>query len=242
MLTVDLTHLNLKDGDQVLDLGCGEGRHLHGCYFGPAVIHAVGVDLSLNDVRKTRAGLDAFGADPAETGSVVSLAVTDALTLPFANHTFDTIICSEVLEHIADYRTALDEINRILKPGGQLAISVPRAWPEWVCWKLSTAYHQIPGGHIRIFKDTNLRSDIEKLGLAFTRRHWAHALHAPYWWLKCALWNRQESSWLIRQYHNFLVWDIMKRPWLPRTLDKVLNPLCGKSVVLYFSKPESQPR
>lgn len=240
MLTVDLAHLNFKDGDRVLDLGCGEGRHLRGCYVGRVAIHAVGIDLSLDDVKKTRAGIEAFAATPSENQSVVSLASADALALPFVDHTFDTIICSEVLEHIPNYRTALNEINRILKPGGQLAISVPRSWPERLCWKLSTAYHQTPGGHVRIFKDAELKADIEKLGLACTHRHWAHALHAPYWWLRCALWDNQKESWLIRQYHNILVWDMMKAPWLTRTLDKALNPLCGKSVVLYFSKPETQ--
>jgi len=41
----------------------------------------------------------------------------------------------------------------------------------------------------------------------------------------------------VKAYHKLLVWDLMNRPWLTRALDAVLNPLMGKSVVLYFTKP-----
>ena len=60
----------------------------------------------------------------------------------------------EVLEHIIDYQSAV-EINRILKPQGKLAVSVPKFFPEWICWKLSLDYRNTPGGHVRIFKFKN---------------------------------------------------------------------------------------
>ena len=81
-----------------------------------------------------------------------------------------------------------------------------------------------------------IRRDIEEKGFAFTRRHWAHGLHSPYWWLQCAMWKSRETNWLIRQYHKLLVWEIMKRPFLTRALSAVADPLMGKSVVLYFDK------
>jgi len=235
MMTVELSELELRDGDRILDLGCGEGRHLHGCFYA-ANVHAVGVDLPFDDVLRTREGFEALAEFQAKRGPTFSLAVTNALALPFADDSFDKIICSEVLEHLPDYKSALHEIDRLLKPGGLLAISVPRAWPEWICWRLSRDYRTTPGGHVRIFNARELKSDIERLGLSFRRRHGAHALHAPYWWLKCAFWNNQEKSWIIRQYHNLLVWDLMKKPWATRLFERFANPLLGKSVVLYFSK------
>ena len=80
----------------------------------------------------------------------------NALNLPFPDNHFTHIICSEVLEHLVDYKKALIEINRVLKPGGTLAVSVPCFFPEWVCWLLSSAYHEMPGGHLRIFREKQL--------------------------------------------------------------------------------------
>ncbi|MEE4661287.1 MAG: SAM-dependent methyltransferase, partial [Halieaceae bacterium] len=77
---------------------------------------------------------------------------------------------------------------------------------------------------------------IEDLGMQHYYRHWAHALHAPFWWLKCLFWERQDSNPLVRLYHRFLVWDLMDRPWVTRVLERALNPLMGKSVVMYFRK------
>lgn len=234
MLTMDLSSLDLEDGDTVLDLGCGEGRHLHAMYHA-AQVHAVGVDLGFDDVKKT---LDGFRSFPDLDGDFLrfSGSVANALHLPFADDTFDVVVCSEVLEHIPDYRQAINEITRILKPGGRLAVSVPRRWPEKICWALAEGYHKTPGGHVRIFRDRDLRKDIEHEGLSFFRKHWAHGLHSPYWWLQCLIWDRRETSWMVKQYHRFLVWDLMSRPLLTRMLEGVAGPLMGKSVVLYFSK------
>ncbi len=236
MLTVDFGRLALAPGITLLDLGCGEGRHVLSAYALNREGFAVGLDLGLADARKTRA---AFVQDPAvanEEGERWAVICGDALALPFADESFDRIVCSEVLEHIPDYQGALREIGRVLKPGGLLAVSVPRYWPEKVCWWLSDDYHANEGGHIRIFRARQLRRDIEARGFEYRGRHWAHALHTPYWWLKCLFWERQEKSWLIALYHRFLVWDIMKKPWLTRWLDRMLNPIIGKSVVMYFRK------
>ena len=234
MQTVDFKHFPLSSGDRVLDLGCGEGRHVISAYLEQGV-DAIGVDLSLDDLQTTRAKFEEF-AQGMQSGSSFSLSSANALALPFADNTFDKVICSEVLEHIPDYQSALQEIDRVLKPGGLFCASVPRHWPEKICWAFSTAYHQVPGGHLRIFRSGELRDEIEEFGLRQYHRHWAHALHAPFWWLKCLFWKTQDSNWLVRQYHRLLVWDLMDKPWLTRTLEKLLNPVLGKSVVMYFRK------
>ena len=234
MQTVDFHHFALEPGDRVLDLGCGEGRHVIAAGLQPAV-EAIGVDLSIQDLVTTREKFEEF-SDHAHPQSLFALASANALSLPFADDSFDKVICSEVLEHIPDYVAALREIDRVLKPGGLFCASVPRSWPERICWQLSDAYHKLPGGHLRIFDVGELRDQIEELGLQQYHRHGAHALHAPFWWLKCLFWERRDDHPLVRLYHRFLVWDLLDRPWLTRSLERCLNPLMGKSVVMYFRK------
>lgn len=236
MQTVDFEKFGLQAGDTVLDLGCGEGRHVISAYT-EADVHSVGVDLCFSDLHSTQEKFQAFAQAGNDTRSF-GLSQANALHLPFADNTFDKVICSEVLEHIPDYQAVLTEIERVLKPGGHFVASVPRFWPEWLCWAFSDEYHANMGGHLRIFKAGQLRRQIEQLGFAYFHRHWAHALHAPFWWLKCLFWNTKEKSWLVKTYHRFLVWDLMDRPWLTRTLEKLLNPVMGKSVVMYFRKGE----
>jgi len=234
MQTVDFQHFPLQAGDRVLDLGCGEGRHVISVYLEQAV-DAVGVDLSLRDLATTRDKFHEFVDQHSQDRSFI-LSSANALCLPFADNSFDKVICSAVLEHIPDYQGALRDIQRVLKPGGLFCASVPRSWPERICWAFSEEYHLVPGGHIRIFDGSDLRDDIEELGMRQYHRHWAHALHVPFWWLKCLFWKTQDSNWLIRQYHRLLVWDLMEHPPLTRWLEKLLNPLMGKSVVMYFRK------
>ncbi|MCW8128176.1 class I SAM-dependent methyltransferase [Microbulbifer halophilus] len=238
MITVDPRWLNLRAGQKVLDLGCGEGRHaIH--LLASEAVDIVGVDLSFDDIRTARERAQPFARDPQSPGRLL-LGVGDGLQLPFADSTFDVVICSEVLEHIRDYAGVLAEIDRVLKPAGIFAASVPAFFPEWICWKLSDEYHNVEGGHLRIFRERHLRRSIRELGHRYFARHKAHALHAPFWWLKCLLWHRPQSR-LLAAYHRLLVWDLMQRPPLTRLLEKVLNPLLGKSIVLYFVKPPQGP-
>lgn len=235
MLTVDFDNFPLNEGDKLLDLGCGVGRHVITAYT-LKNISSVGIDLNLDDLNTAKERFTEEFEEKENTNKQFILSAANGLSLPFANHCFDKVICSEVLEHIPDYRKVIQEIKRVIKPKGTLAVSVPRFLPEWICWKLSKEYHNEEGGHIRIFNAAKLRSEIEKQGFVFYKKHWAHALHVPYWWLQCLLWSKKESSNLIKAYHRFLVWDLLKKPILTQTMDRLLNPLIGKSVVMYFKK------
>ncbi len=234
MQTVDFKHFKLEKGDRVLDLGCGEGRHVISAYLEQDV-EAIGVDLCVDDLVTTQEKSEPF-VDKDNDEKYFALACSNALALPFADNSFDKVVCSEVLEHIPDYEGALKEVQRVLKPGGIFCASVPRFWPEWVCWHYSDDYHENEGGHVRIFLEKQLRRKIENNGFTFFHRHWAHALHSPYWMMQCMDWKNKESNKAIQAYHKLLVWDMMKKPWITKTAEKALNPALGKSVVMYFEK------
>ena len=157
---------------------------------------------------------------------------------PFSDNFFDLVICSEVMEHIPDHEKAAEEIIRVLKPGMNLAVSVPRYFPEWVCWMLSDDYHNANQGHIRIYKKSDIIHMFAAKGVTHWKTSYAHSLHSPYWWLKCLVGPTREDALTVNLYHRFLTWDIMKKPALTRILDKFLNPLMGKSLVLYFKKKQ----
>ena len=177
-----------------------------------------------------------------EARPVMGAAVQgDGARLPFGDAAFDRVIASEVLEHVPDDQAACAELARVLKPGGRLAVTVPAWWPEKVCWRLSDDYHApaAEGGHVRIYRKRRLAWRLAAAGLAPGRSHRAHALHSPYWWLRCAVGPNRAvgESRPVRAYHRLLEWDIVKRPRLTRTVERVLNPVLGKSLVLYAAKP-----
>lgn len=242
MQTVDRNYFPMRPGQLVLDLGCGEGRHVIGFNVLDGA-DAVGVDLQTSDLAvaqerylEFKASVTASGSEPESAENLFTLLAANALSLPFPDDSFDAVVCSEVLEHIPDYRSALREIHRVLKPGGRFCASVPRAWCERICWTLSRDYHQTLGGHLRIFDSDRLSNEIESTGFEGYYHHGAHALHTLYWWLQCLFWRSRERNWLVRWYHRLLVWDMMQQPALTRVVERTLNPLFGKSIVMYFRK------
>ncbi len=235
MLTVDFTNLDLAPGSYVLDAGCGAGRHLSQA-FRYTGVNVVGVDLNRKDADVANRTLNAMRHEKEDGSGAKIVCTSDITRLPFADETFDVVICSEVLEHIPDLHRAIAEIIRVLKPGKSLVVSVPRYFPERICWALSEDYHTEKGGHIRIFKKRQLIELLENAGTRCVRTGWAHALHSPYWWLKCLVGHKNDEALPVKLYHKFLVWDIIRKPFLTRTLDKILNPFISKSIVLYLKK------
>jgi SAM-dependent methyltransferase len=222
----------------VLDMGCGGGRHAFELARRGADV--VALDYSFDELVPVQNMLNAMRTEgQVPVGSVTRAVRGDATRLPFADAAFDRIIAAEVMEHIDDDGAAAAELARVLRPGGMLAVTVPSWLPEKVCWALSDKYHapHVTDGHVRIYTRSRLAWRVVEVGLRPTRSHHAHALHSPYWWMKCALGLERPDRWPVRTYHRFLVWDIMRRPLLTRALDRALNPVLGKSLVLYATKP-----
>jgi SAM-dependent methyltransferase len=235
MVTVEFKRLDVKSGFRILDIGCGSGRHTCAAYQHQDVV-AIGADLNFNDLIEARNRLKLHDQLGEHGGGVWGLSMADVTNLPFKDNYFDLVICSEVLEHIPRYELAILEIIRVLQPDCNLVVSVPRSWTERICWLLSSEYVNIKGGHLRIFNKQQLISDLENAGVKQWGLHFAHSLHSPFWWLKCLVGLNRDDSLLVNLYHRFLTWDIMKQPRATRFLDNLLNPILGKSIVLYLRK------
>jgi SAM-dependent methyltransferase len=243
MLTVDYGTLGLRAGDRLLDLGCGAGRHAFEALRRGARVTAFDYDeAELKDVAAMASAMADDGQLPAAARSATTRG--DATRLPFPDATFDRIIAAEVLEHIDDDVTAIRELVRVLKPGGTIAATVPAFLPERICWAITDEYHapHVPGGHVRIYTEAELRNKLGIAGADPYARHKQHGIHAPYWWLKCAVGTTNDDHPLVRAYHKALVWDIAgTQPWskLTRAAERVLTPVIGKSLVVYARKPEA---
>ena len=236
MLIVDFDRLGLQPGERVLDMGCGAGRHAFEMYRRGADVVAFDQDADeLAGVLEVFGAMKEQGEVPA--GASADIKQGDALALPFADGEFDRVVAAEVLEHVPADIQAIGELVRVLRPGGTIAVTVPRWFPEIVNWKLSSAYHEVEGGHIRIYTDAELGDKLTRAGLVLEGKDHVHGLHTPYWWIKCAVGVDNDDHPLAKAYHRLLVWEIMKQPKALQVAGKVLDPLIGKSMVLYLRKP-----
>jgi SAM-dependent methyltransferase len=259
VLTVDFGRFPIRPGQRVLDLGCGGGRHAFEVYRRGGNVVAFDLDpAELGPVRGMFAAMREAGEAGSQEGEADRQAVEagpqagqagtqagqagatavsgDATAMPFGDGVFDRVIAAEVLEHVLDDQRAMNELARVLRPGGLAAVTVPSWLPERICWALSAEYHEVPGGHVRIYTRVELAAKLARAGLNVRWHHYAHGLHAPYWWLKCAVGVHDDKHVLVSAYHRMLVWDIMRRPTATRLAERALNPVIGKSLVVYAVK------
>jgi SAM-dependent methyltransferase len=240
MLTIRFDELGLRAGDRVLDVGAGFGRHVFECARRGAQV--VALDYAADEVVQTRDTLAAMvDANEITADRLIGVLRGDARRLPFPDATFDVVITSEVLEHVQDDVAAIAEMVRVLKPGGRFAATVPAWFPETVNWKLSDEYHapKSPGGHVRIYGRTELRAKLTAAGLHVDGFHRAHALHSPYWWLKCAVGPHNDDHPAVAAYRRLLEWEIVHQPVATRLVERALSPVLGKSAVFYATQPRS---
>ena len=140
-----------------------------------------------------------------------------------------------MLEHLPDDAAAMAELARVLRPGGTLAVSVPRYGPEVVNWALSDRYHRVPGGHVRIYRRRQL---LERLG---ERRPGAG--RAPTTRTRCTARtggcgasSGPRTTSIPPCAPTTASWSGTSPPARPftRVPERMLNPLLGKSLVVYL--------
>ena len=200
MLTFNLDKYSLNTNGIMLDVGCGEGRHIFGIMQQNPKMQCIGLDMDKKSLKKAEEGY-AYFKTLSEAG--VEFLIGSAYSIPLPNNSVDIVICSEVLEHLHEYNDAINEIYRVLKPGGKFYASVPASWPEKICWALSKDYQNQPGGHLRIFNQKNLIEEIKLSGFNFLSSEKFHSIHSPYWWLRCLFWKSQDSNFLVNKYKSY---------------------------------------
>ncbi len=102
-----------QKGD-LLDVGCG--RKPYHALFADRISSYWGVDypVTMKGSYRSSTQADAFA---------------NCLQLPFQDHSFDTVLNTQVLEHVPDPQKLIAEMSRVLKPGGVLILSAPMTWP-----------------------------------------------------------------------------------------------------------------
>ena len=136
----------------------------------------------------------------------------DALALPFPDGTFDRVIASEVLEHIPDDTAAMRELARVLRPGGTMAVTVPRCVPEAINWALSDEYHDTPGRPRAHLPALDPRAPAELGGSRADRVPPRSRPALPVLVAALPRRSRNDTHPAVAAYHKVLVWDIVKAP------------------------------
>ncbi len=230
LLTVDLERLRLRPGERLLDAGCGEGRHCFGALDRGARV--VGLDLDYDSLRLASKRLRREACARDLLGEMLQ---GNTFTLPFRDETFDKVICSEVMEHVHDYRGAARELARVTRPGGLVAVTIPTATSEQLYLRAGDDYFESLGGHIRIFRPRELSLGLASAGLATVGCGFAHALHTPYWVLRSivGLPGADENR-LVKLYRLFLIRATASKAM--ERLERLLNYCFPKSLILYAEK------
>lgn len=231
--TINFEKLGLSKGDKLLDMGCGLGRHSL-LAFRDFSVDVYGVDLGFQDISEAKKRVSDMQVNICK--GQVNFAQANGYCLPFSDSSFDKVLCSEVLEHVPDYTALIKELIRVLKPGGRLALSVPKYFPEKICWLLSKDYPEF-AGHVRIFSKNELSYAVKNHGLLLIDQHSAHAIHSPYWWMRSLFFKEGKDFLPLAAYQRFMDWQLFKAPKWTENIEGLLNPIFGKSNVYYFEKP-----
>lgn len=166
-----LAELDLRPDDRVLDVACGAGALV--VDVAPGVERAVGVDLSDGMLELARSRLrSAQQAHPLDNVEFVQ-GPSDAL--PFDDGSFTALVCTTALHHFPDPQRSIDEMARVLEPGGRVVIG--DACRDSPMTKLADPlYRRFEEGHVGLQRKRDIEAMLIRAGLRVTRSRpvWLH--------------------------------------------------------------------
>lgn len=167
---------DIPSGSYLLDAGAGEGQYKS------AFSHTyyVGVDLAVGDTQWSYDDLDIIGS---------------LIQIPLEQAVFDAVLCTQVLEHVPEPEKVLREIQRVLKPGGKLFLTVPQSWHQ----------HQKPHDYYR-YTSFGIRYLLEKVGLQIES---LEPMGGYFWFLAFQLSN--VNHWLFPREMSGRRWTLLFR-------------------------------
>jgi SAM-dependent methyltransferase len=193
------------------------------------------MDMDMESLRKARYTLAYMKTSrQAHENGVYLCQVGDALNLPFRGGTFDRIICSEVMEHVSDDHRACEELARVLKRGGRIAITVPTFISELAFDALTYEYFTSPGGHIRKYVPRRLAGILREKGLEVYGVGFKHSLHTVYWMIRCVVGLHHNDQPFTGAYRRFLTLGMGSR--FMERVEAFFDHFFPKSIVLYAVK------
>jgi len=149
--------------ERALDLGCGDGRLTRELQ----AADVTAVDVSLVALKRARSRIP----------DATLLLVTPGQPLPFADSSFELVLCAETLEHVQDVQRLLSELRRVLVPGGTLAISTPAHGRGTGLMVLRRGFESVfdpLSPHLRFFSRRSLGALLDLMGFESTSLRQAH--------------------------------------------------------------------
>jgi len=165
LFTAELRTLKVGANVGVLDIGTGTGSNLH-LLREEGYQDVTGIDLNLLAIRYCLAK------------GFTSILAGDATRLPFAEGQFDIVLATDTIEHIDDDGRALQEIHRVLVPGGHAMIVVPAFQSLW-------GLQDVVAQHKRRYRTADLSEKIQSTGLAVQKIYYFnYLLFVPIWFAR----------------------------------------------------------
>ena len=150
-----LEALDLGPDDRLLDVGCGTGAASRAAASLAASV--VGIDLSPEMIRQAR--------DLAEGLDNVTFEIADAERLPFDDGAFTALLCSNAFHHYPDPRRAVDEMTRVLGPGGRIVLG--DACSDLAAARIADAFlRRFEPGHVRLYRANELGAFLQAAGVS----------------------------------------------------------------------------
>lgn len=190
-------------GGHLLEIGCGMG--FDSAEFLERGVRVTATDLTRAAVELARSHFEARGLEPED------VRIENVLDLGFTDGSFDAVWANGVLHHTGDCRRAVDEIHRVLKPGGRAIISNFYRRPSWMLWlsrlgRENIEFEDADPPVTEFLREEEILALFEEFDVVSVSRDHYRALPIARRGWKAALY-----SWVFRPLYNLLPVPIAER-------------------------------